>query len=87
MRTEHDDRQWNRNTMRRIMRGAYFPEFTDPASRHVRIMADSLMRSGDYPMLTEEPEHCAGSLLATVEALWKARKEIARLRAALERDR
>jgi hypothetical protein len=44
-------------------------------------MADALTSRGDYELFREEPEHCAGSLLATVEALWKARTEIHKLKA------
>lgn len=69
------------NIKRRVQRAfdKAFPECTDPASRHVRLMADALASGRGYPMLTEEPQHCALSLYATVEALWKARMEIRRL--------
>jgi hypothetical protein len=30
-------------------------------------------------MLWEEPEHCAETMLAVLESLWKARTKIARL--------
>jgi hypothetical protein len=43
-------------------------------------MADCLT-SGGYPMLHEEPEHCAISIYSVLESLWKARSELARLRA------
>ena len=65
---------------RRVSRARNFPVNTCPASRHVHIMADCLTRKGGYPMLTEEPEHCAGSLYAVLEALFKARTELARLK-------
>jgi hypothetical protein len=32
-------------------------------------------------MLQEEPAHCASTMLAVLEALWKARTEISRLKA------
>lgn len=48
---------------------------TCAASRHVAIMAEALAKGRPYPMLQEEPEHCAGSLAATVGALWRARAE------------
>ena len=48
-----------------------FPENTCPASRHTALIADTL------------DGHEAESLRSTCEALWKARDEIERLRAAL----
>jgi hypothetical protein len=76
------------NLRRRVNRARNFPVNTCPASRHVQIMADCLSgRTRAYPMLTEEPEHCAGSLYATVEALYRARTKIAKLEAALGRKR
>jgi hypothetical protein len=53
---------------------------TCPASRHVQLMAEGLMRSKGYPMLADEPEHCASSMLATVVNLYEARVEIGRLK-------
>lgn len=64
-----------------------FPNNTCPASRHVQLMAEALADGKPYPMLDEEPEHCAGSMLATVGALWNARSELDRLRADNERMR
>lgn len=56
------------------------PDFcvTDPCSRHVQLMAEGLLKKG-YPMLQEEPEHCAESLLATVAMLWELRAELHKL--------
>ena len=68
----------------RVTKARNFPANTCPASRHVYIMADRLSRSGVYPMLTEEPKHCAESMLATVAALWEARTELAKLKAKLK---
>ena len=68
------------NVRRRANRARRFPENTCPASRHVHTMADNLTRKGGYPMLTEEPEHCAGSLYSVLESLWKARTELAHLK-------
>lgn len=50
-----------------------FPEGTDPCSRHVAMMAESLARRGAYEMLSDEPRHCAISMAATVRMLWDAR--------------
>ena len=68
------------NVRRRVNKARRFGENTCPASRHVNIMADCLTRKGGYPMLTEEPEHCAGSLYSVLESLWKARTELAKLK-------
>lgn len=68
-----------RNLRRRVSRARNFPHNTCPSSRHVQMMAEGLLRGG-YPMLQEEPEHCAVSMLATVEALYKARTELARIK-------
>lgn len=74
-------RQWNDigNMRRRVDRARNFPMNTCPASRHVHIMADRLASGRGYPMLTEEPEHCARSLYAVLESLWKLRTKLARL--------
>lgn len=52
---------------------------TCPASRHLHLMADRLAAGKPYPMLTEEPQHCAESILAVLAALWTARAQLARL--------
>lgn len=66
-----------KNLRKRVNKARKFPDNTCPASRHVQMMADGLARTG-YPMLQEEPEHCAQSLYATVAALYEARTELAR---------
>lgn len=69
-----------RNLRRRVNRVRNFPTQTCPASRHLHIMADSLtMGTKKYPMFEEEPEHCATSIYAVLESLWKARAKIAAL--------
>lgn len=37
-------------------------------------------------MLDEEPQHCASTMLAVLEALWEARTELARLKVFLGED-
>lgn len=51
---------------------------TCPASRHLFIMADLLAKGKPYPMLQEEPEHCAVSMLAVLAALWELRTKDAK---------
>lgn len=53
---------------------------TCPASRHLLIMADELAAGRKYHMFDEDPKHCAGGMFAVVEALWKARAEVKRLK-------
>lgn len=49
-------------------------DVTCPASRHVMIMADSLAADRTtHQLLEDEPKHCAQSLYATLESLWKLR--------------
>lgn len=69
-----------RNLRRRVANARDFPENTCPASRHLHLMASALATGKNYPMLTEEPTHCAETMLAVLEALWKARTELARLK-------
>ena len=54
-----------------------FPANTCGASRHAAMIAEALCKREDYPMLAEEPEHCGGSIAATVEALWECRAKLA----------
>ena len=56
---------------------------TCPASRHTHMMALALAEGRQYPMLTEEPQHCAETLLAVVTALWEARADLAKMKATL----
>jgi hypothetical protein len=44
------------------------------------MMAETLLTYGRCHMLQDEPEHCAVSMLVTVEMLYKARTELDRLR-------
>lgn len=70
------------NLLRRVERARRFPHNTCPASRHVYLMARAMLTRHGYPMLTEEPEHCAGSLLSVLESLWKARTRAIKLKGA-----
>lgn len=65
-----------RNLRRRVDRARNFPVNTCPASRHLHIIAECLAKGRPYSMLEEEPEHCAGTMLAVLEALWKARTKL-----------
>ena len=71
---------------RRVNKARDFPKHTCGASRHVQIMADCLAEDGFYGMLSDEPQYCAETLYAVLASLWEARKELARLRAAIERN-
>ena len=69
-----------RNTRRRVNRARNFPENTCAASRHLHLMANQLAAGKPYPMLAEEPVHCALTMLSVLESLWKARTEVERLK-------
>jgi hypothetical protein len=62
------------------------PNRTDPTSRHVKVIAESLrnLRSPLRAAVAEfDPDHMATSLEQTVKMLWEAREEIERLKAAI----
>lgn len=69
-----------RNLRRRVARARRFPTNTCPASRHLHELADDLLAKRIVREI-EEPEAVAGSILAVLEALWKARTELARVKA------
>jgi len=50
-----------------------FPDNTCPASRHAQMIAESLHKDGEYAMLQDDPEHCAGSIASVVKSLYQAR--------------
>lgn len=68
------------NVLRRVRRARKFPINTCPSSRHVQLMAEELLARGRCYMVTGEPKHAAVSMLVTVEQLYKARTELARLK-------
>jgi hypothetical protein len=67
------------NLRRRVSRARRFPDNTCPASRHLHLMAESLLR-GQTHWFTDpnEREHVAGTLLSVLESLWKARTALAK---------
>jgi len=73
-----DDKARLKNLRRRVNRARNFPENTCSASRHLHMIAEQMAAGKPYPMLQEEPEHCAETMLAVLESLWKARTEIAK---------
>lgn len=79
--TTADDAKLYRSLLRRLNRHRSFPVNTDPFCRHAQMIGYYLPRKRGYPMLQEEPMHCAISILATVLSLYKARNELARLKA------
>lgn len=72
-----------RKLVKRANKARNFPTNTCPASRHVQLMGELLAKGKSYPMLTDEPEHCAWSLLGTVASLYEARTELAKAEAKL----
>lgn len=77
-----DDKKLLANLKRKVKRSRNFPANTCPASRHLQMIAEGMVTKRGYPMLQEEPEHCAITMLAVVNALYKTRTELARLKAA-----
>lgn len=69
-----DARKRLRNAQRRVNRTRSSPlPVRCPASRHLHLIADALASGKPYPMLTEEPVHCAETMYAVLESLWKLR--------------
>lgn len=64
---------------RRASRAKRFPDNTCPASRHLHLIAQRLAAGKPYPMLAEEPQHCAETMLAVLASLWEARTKLAKL--------
>ena len=63
------------NMRKRVERVRPHPDDLFPPARHVEAMADALGGVGRYELFERDPMHCALSLLAVLEALYKARKE------------
>lgn len=72
-----------KDLVRHLRKARSFPTNTCPYSRHAQMIGENLIRSKPYPMLQEDPEHCGGSILATVLALYQARDEIEALKSKL----
>lgn len=53
-----------------------FPYNTCPASRHLEMIADALVDQGSYPMISEDPQHVAGSIYGALGSLWDARSAL-----------
>lgn len=69
-----DERRRLRNAQRRTIRArSLYTSFTCPASRHLHLMADALASGKRYAMFEEEPAHCAETMYAVLESLWKLR--------------
>ncbi len=71
--TPAEEARYLRNLRRRVNRIRRFPTNTCPASRHLHMIAEALAAGRPYHMLTEEPLHCAGTMLSVLESLWKLR--------------
>jgi hypothetical protein len=59
--------------VKHMIESRHFPDNTCPASRHVQMMAESLATSGKYPLMDDDPRHCAGSLASVVSSLYQTR--------------
>lgn len=74
--------KFSKDVLKKLRKVRSFPTNTCPFSRHAQTMGENLVRGKPYPMLQEESEHCGGSILATVLALYMARDEIKKLKAS-----
>jgi len=61
------------NLLRRVERAKTFGANTGPYDRHLHMMARNLAAGRPYPMLQEEPQHCAYAMLVALECLYKFR--------------
>lgn len=71
--------KFTRDLLSKVGRLRRFPHNTCPASRHTQMIAEALAKGKPYPMLQEEPEHCAGSILSVLASLYRARTQLAKL--------
>ena len=62
-------------------------DVTCPASRHAELIADELIEHGDCPQLSDDGPRCGESIRSAVGSLYKARAEIKKLTAEVERHR
>jgi hypothetical protein len=75
--------KFSKDIVKRLRKVRDFPHNTCPYSRHAQMMGENLVREKPYPMLQEEPEHCGGSILATVLNLYEVRTQLAEVDALL----
>lgn len=73
-----------KNLRRRVNAARKFPDNTCVESRHLQLIAEHMATGKAYPMLQEEPGHCAETMLSVLESLWKARTDLARLKTTNE---
>ena len=59
--------------MEQMQQAREFMVNTCPASRHAQLIAEQLYTTGDYPMLQDEPHHCAETIASVVSSLYQAR--------------
>lgn len=67
-----------RNLKNRVYRARDFPNNTCAASRHLHLIAKALACGKKYAQIDEDPKYVAESMLAVLEALFKARTELRR---------
>jgi hypothetical protein len=82
--TDTADRKRIKALIRAVDKAREFPANTCSASRHAHIIGVFLALGRKYPMLTDEPEDCGESILATVKALYEARTEPTQLTINIE---
>jgi len=65
--------------LRECIEARDFPANTCPATRHVQLAAEALVKDGRYHAFDEDPHHVAASMLTVVAELYKARTRLAEL--------
>jgi hypothetical protein len=76
--------KFSKDLLKELRKARQFPVNTCPYSRHAQMIGENLVREKPYPMLQEEPEHCGGTILATVLSLYQARTEVEKARQIIE---
>lgn len=77
------DKDALRKAVKRMQAARDFPANTDPASRHVALMVETIAKGKPYSMFADDPEHCAMSLAYVVADLWETRAEREKDRAVM----
>lgn len=65
--------------LKRAKKARDFPHNTCPASRHLFLIGETLAKGRPHPMLREQPEHCAETMLSVVAELWELRANMERI--------
>lgn len=76
---EDRDRQIIASLRKKLRKSRNFGHNTCAASRHLQMIGEALASGKPYPMLQEEPLHCAITMLSVVNSLYEARTALEEL--------